>query len=109
MGAVRFEMFVGPDAKHHFKIFNRDGSLAVTSKGYQHRDACMEAIRAVREHAMAEGNYVKKKLDGAKTAFVLQAPNRQVLVEGGPYEKPEACDEAMASVRMASQAAIVEK
>jgi uncharacterized protein YegP (UPF0339 family) len=108
MGAVKFEVFLGPGGKVHFKLHNKDGSVALTSKGFQHRDACMEAIRAMREHASAQELY-SRKIENGKSSFVLRAPNRQVIVEGGPYEKPEVCEEAITSVRLSSQAAVIDK
>lgn len=109
MGAVRFEVMLGLNAKYQFKIFGRDEALVVTSKGYQDKDTCMEAIRAVKENCQDAGRYVKKTLEGGKAEFVLKAPNHQVVVEGGPYENAEACEAAVMAVRGANQAAVIDR
>ena len=109
MGAVKFEVYMGADSKYHFKLFGRDGKEVATSQGFQHKDGCMEGVRAVKENARSAENFQKKKLDGDKQAFVLRMPNRTVVLEGGPYDTAEACDQAMAEVRISDQAAVVER
>lgn len=108
MGAVRFEVAMGASCKYHFKIFSQDGGLAVTSRGFQHKDMCMEAIRAVKENAGFPERYTKKTVEG-KSEFILKAPNHQVVVQGGPYEKDEMCAVAMAAVKASNQAAVIDK
>lgn len=108
MGAVRFEVAMGPSCQYHFKIFAQDGVLAVTSKGFQHKDSCMEAIRAVKENAGFAERYIRKAAEG-KSEFILKAPNHTVVVQGGPYEKDELCAQAMAAVKASNQAAVIDK
>jgi uncharacterized protein YegP (UPF0339 family) len=69
----------------------------------------MEGVRAVKENSRANENFQKKKLEGDKQGFVLRMPNRTIVLEGGPYDTMEACDQAMAEVRVSDQAAVVER
>lgn len=109
MAVVKFEVFMGPEGKYIFKFFGQDGNVTATSKGFQNKDNCMEGIRAVKENSLGNDTLKKKTLDGGKAAFFLQMPNRQVILEGGPYDTAEACEAAMASVRLSSQAAVIDR
>lgn len=109
MGALKFEIGLGSNSMYRFQIVGQDGAVIVSSRGFQNKDACMEGIRAVKENSLYTERYTKKKLDGGKTGFSLKSPGHQVVVEGGPYDDMEKCEAAIAIIRLANQAAVIER
>jgi uncharacterized protein YegP (UPF0339 family) len=109
MGAVKFEVFMGPEGKYIFKFYGKDGSVRATSKGFQSKDNCMEGIRNVKENAQGTDTLKKKTLDGGKLGFTLCMPNRQVVLEGGPFDTAELCEAAMVDVRLSPQAVVIDR
>lgn len=108
MAAVKFEVYRGADSQFHFKFFGRDGKELAVSKGFQHKDGCMEAIREVKENCGPSGTFEKKAV-GEKVGFLLRMPNRKVVLEGGPYDNDGSRDAAMADVKLSSQAVVIER
>jgi uncharacterized protein YegP (UPF0339 family) len=108
MAAVRFEMVLGVGARIQSKIYGHHGDVVLTSQGFQHKEACLEWIRTVKEYGTNEKLLVMKGEPG-KLGFLLKAPNHKVVIEAGPYKTPEERDGAVAAVRGASQAVVVDK
>jgi uncharacterized protein YegP (UPF0339 family) len=109
MAAAKFEVYTGVGAKVHFRILDSKGDVVATSDGFQHKDAAMERIRDVKEHSKALGLIAKKDLGDGKSGFVLKSPSHKIVLQGGPYADVEACENAINTVKMTSQAAIIDK
>jgi uncharacterized protein YegP (UPF0339 family) len=109
MGVVKFEVKMGVEGKYQFKIFGKTGLPVVVSPGFQHKDSCMEAVRAVKANCKVQSGYTKRTLNDGKHEFVLKAPNHKIVVTGGPYDTVQLCDEAIAAVKDADQAAVIDR
>lgn len=109
MGAVKFEIYLGAQGKHQFRMIGREGKEIAMSPGFQHKDAAMEGVRNVKEHSQFTERITKKTMDGGKLGFVLRTASRQVVLEGGPYDTQAIYDAMVSDLRLASQAAVVDK
>jgi len=108
MAAVRFEMLRGIGGKVESWMYGHGGGVVIKSQGFQHKEACLEWIRTVKEHGPNE-KLIQMNGEKDQLGFVLKAPNHKVVLEGGPYKTPEERDAAVAAVRSSPQAAVVDK
>ncbi len=85
------------------------GKTTLTSRGFGNKDDAFAEIRAVRENAPFNERFERRTEDGGKLMFRLKSASHQVLATGGPFEKEEERDSAIAAVRTAVEAAIMDK
>ena len=108
MGVARFEVFIGVNNQYQFKLIGPDESPVLVSRGFANKSDCMALIRDIKENATAPERY-ERMADNGKLSFRLKAANHKILGVGGPYEKEDERDAAIAVVRKSVEAAVMDK
>jgi uncharacterized protein YegP (UPF0339 family) len=103
----RFEIQIGPNHMFHWKFLNDEKTL-VTSKAYPDRDAAFAAIRIVKDSVPAKGSVERKTEDG-KTFFRVKTSSHQFVAESAVFVTAEDCEQAIAAIRRAPQAAVIDR
>lgn len=106
-GAVKFEMYTGPNSLIHWKFVGANGRDIVVSKGTSIKEKAFEDIRNIKENANIDQRYEKTVPAEGKFGFKLRAANHQIVAESLPFDKAEDRDEALAAMRRAGEAVVV--
>lgn len=103
----KFEVRVGPNRMFIWNYVT-DGKVLVTSKAFPTKDEAFAAIRIVKDSVPAKGS-VERRVENGRTCFRLRTSSNQVLATSQAFEKPEECETAMAVMRKAPQAAVIDR
>ncbi len=109
MGASRFEVSMGANGRFQWKMMNAANVEVLLGVGFQHKDGCMEAIRAVKENAPYQERYERRKRDDGKLFFRLKSASHLPVAESGVFDKEDVREAAIVTVRKAQEAAVIDK
>lgn len=107
-GVVKFVIAMGPNNQHRWQFFDVEGAVVVSSQGIPIKEACYEAIRGMKENALSKSRYERVDREGAYK-FRLRAPNHKIVAESVVFKTREEREKALASTRLAPQAAVIDK
>jgi uncharacterized protein YegP (UPF0339 family) len=103
----KFEIQIGPNHMFYWKFLN-EGKILVTSKAFPDRDAAFASIRIIKDSVPAKGA-VERKAENGKTFFRVKTSSHQFVAASEMFATPEACDQAIAAMRRAPQAAVIDR
>lgn len=96
--AGKFEIFVGKDKKHYFRLKAANGEQVLSSQGYASKAGCKNGIESVRRNVSREGAIEVKTGKSGKAYFVVRAANGQVVGTSQQYKSSGACSSGCKSV-----------
>ena len=98
MSAI-YEIFKDHNGHFRFWLIAGNGQLLLTSKAYETKRACTDAVAAARRNAALRKQFELKKAKDGKSYFVLKARNDEPLGRSKYYSSTELVDGAIETVR----------
>ena len=82
---ARFEVFLGANSRHYFRLYARNGEQVLGSQAYASKAAALNGAFAVAEYGTDPAAYdVRSSSDGGYY-LVLRAPNNEVIASSEVY------------------------
>ena len=97
--AAIYEIFRDKDGHFRFWLVAGNGRLLLTSKSYETRHACANAIASAKKNASAINRFKRRKADNGKSYFILKAGNNRTLGQSGLFASNDSLDGAIEIVR----------
>lgn len=108
MGIPQFEIVIGTNNMYQWRLLGPDGAVVLTSQGFANKDDAVVSVRTVKENVVFPDRY-EKRAENGKCRFNLKSAGHQVIATSGLFEKEEDREKAIAIVRAAHEAAVMDK
>jgi len=97
--AGKFEVYQDKAGEFRFRLKAGNGENILASEGYGSREACINAIQAVKKNANDEIMFERKITSSGKFMFTLKANNHQVIGVSQSYVTASGRDNGIESVK----------
>ncbi|MCP4417104.1 MAG: YegP family protein [Chloroflexi bacterium] len=104
MNHPKFQIYLGKDGKHYFRLSARNGQNILSSQGYASKASCKNGIESVKKSEQ----YKVKEASNGKFYFNLFAGNNQVIGKSQMYANKQTCQNGITAVQSISAEAGVE-
>lgn len=102
MNNPKFQIFMGKNGKHYFRLYARNGQQVLASEAYDTKSGCQNGIESVKTNAPNRNMYAMKEGSNGQYYFVLMAANNHVIGRSEMYSTAAACDNGVDAVARAA-------
>ena len=102
---AQFELFIGQNDKHYFRLRDDSGQILLTSQGYRTGQGCENGIDSVKKNVLLTDRFEQKMAADGRFYFVLLAGNHQVIAVSQMFDSEEERQTAIAAVTETAVAA----
>ncbi len=96
---AKFEIYQGKDENYYFRLKAGNGEIILSSEGYTTKSACQDGIDSVKNNALSDEQYERKKSSNGKLYFSLLAENKEIIGKSEMYEVSSGMENGIASVK----------
>ena len=94
-----FQVYCDKSGLYRFRLKKADGGVALLSTTFSSKNACLRAIRKVRNCALHDSCFERERTDGGRYLFKLMAKNHHVIARSPAFQSAARRDAALALVR----------
>lgn len=104
----KFQIFLGKNGEHYFRLNARNGEQILASEGYSAKASCENGIESVKKNCVDDGRFERKKSSEDRYYFHLKATNGQIIGSSQMYKSEQGRDGGIQSVQNVAPDAPVE-
>ncbi|ROT99909.1 DUF1508 domain-containing protein [Marinobacter sp. R17] len=97
--AARYEIFIGSNSQHYFRLKAGNGEIILQSEGYQSKGGAQNGVDSVRQHSPHDRYYDRQTSNAGQPYFNLYASNGKIIGTSQMYSSTYARDNGIASVK----------
>jgi uncharacterized protein YegP (UPF0339 family) len=90
---MHFELFIGKDDEHYFRLVNAHGDTALFSEGYKSKAGALNGIESVRRNGTNLEQYQIRD-----NSFTLKASNGQNIAQSPQFASKERTDKILREI-----------
>ena len=99
MDNPKFVLFVGKDEQFYFRLQAANGETILQSEGYKQKASAQNGIASVRENALDDLHYDRKRSSDGQYYFTLRAANNEIIGVSEMYTTSSACENGIDAVK----------